>query len=101
MDTMNTRQPSSAPMASPQAAAKPKLFEATPFMVALLTALTALGQFATNIYLPSLPAIARDLASPVSTIQYTLTVFLATFALVQLAYGPLEFDTLIWPTLIV
>ena len=62
---------------------------ATPAVIALLTALGAIGQFATNIYLPSFPAIARDLATPMPAVQLTLTAFLATMAITQLVYGPL------------
>lgn len=62
---------------------------ATPATIALLTALGAIGQFATNIYLPSFPAIVRDLATAMPAVQLTLTAFLATMALTQLVYGPL------------
>lgn len=62
---------------------------ATAGAIALLTAMSALGHFANNIYLPSLPAIARDLATPISVVQLTLTVFLATIAVTQLVVGPL------------
>ncbi len=61
-----------------------------PGFIALLTALSALGQFATSVYLPSLPAIRDDLGAPMSTVQLTLTVFLLAFALTQLLYGPLS-----------
>jgi DHA1 family bicyclomycin/chloramphenicol resistance-like MFS transporter len=58
--------------------------------IVLLATLTALGQFATNIYLPSMPAIAVALAAPMSQVQLTLTVFYVVFALSQLGYGPLS-----------
>jgi DHA1 family bicyclomycin/chloramphenicol resistance-like MFS transporter len=57
--------------------------------ILLLTAIAALAQFANNIYLPSLPAIAADLDASATTIQLTVTVFLACLGLVQLGYGPL------------
>ncbi|RMD63273.1 MAG: Bcr/CflA family efflux MFS transporter [Alphaproteobacteria bacterium] len=66
------------------------LFAATPFMVMLLTALTALGQFASNIYLPALPAVARSLSVDMGRVQMTFTAFLAAFAFAQLMYGPLS-----------
>ena len=58
-------------------------------LVLALAGLSALGQFASNVYLPSIPAIARDLGVPVAGVQATLAVFLAAFALGQLAAGPL------------
>ncbi len=61
---------------------------ATGFMIALLAALSAIGQFATNIYLPALPAIAEDLQASAARAQLTLMVFLLVFALTQLIYGP-------------
>ena len=57
-------------------------------MTAVLAFLTALGPLSTDMYLPSLPAIARDLqASPAQT-QLTLSAFLFGFAAGQLVYGP-------------
>ncbi len=57
--------------------------------IVLLTVLGALGQFATNVYLPSFPAIARELAAAMPTVQLTLTAYLATIAVSQLVYGPI------------
>ncbi len=59
----------------------------TTFLVILLV---ALGQFAIDIYLPSLPAMVRVFQTDKSIIQLTLTVFLITFALSQLIYGALS-----------
>ncbi|MFN4145772.1 MAG: multidrug effflux MFS transporter [Runella sp.] len=56
----------------------------------LVSSLAVLGQFATSIYLPSLPAIGRDLQVPLSSVQFTLTVFLLAYAPTQLIYGPLS-----------
>jgi DHA1 family bicyclomycin/chloramphenicol resistance-like MFS transporter len=66
------------------------LFRATAGMIALLTALSALGQFASNIYTPSLPAVARDLGASAGLVQLTLAAFLASFAAAQLIHGPLS-----------
>lgn len=68
----------------------PTKVQATAFMIGLLAALSAIGQFATNIYLPALPAISADMAASPSQAQLTLTAFLAAFALTQLVYGPLS-----------
>ncbi len=59
-------------------------------VTALLTALVALGPISTDLYLPSLPAMARSFGAPVGEIQLTLSVFLAGFAAAQLVYGPLS-----------
>ena len=50
--------------------------------------LVALGQFAIDIYLPSLPAMVTDLHTDTGRIQLTLTFFLVGFAISQLIYGP-------------
>jgi Bcr/CflA subfamily drug resistance transporter len=50
--------------------------------------LVALGQFAIDIYLPSLPAMVTDLHTDKSSVQLTLTFFLVGFAFSQLIYGP-------------
>ncbi len=57
---------------------------------ALLTALVALGQISTSIYIPSLPAIVADLAATQAQVNLTLSGFLAGFAVCQLAFGPLS-----------
>jgi DHA1 family bicyclomycin/chloramphenicol resistance-like MFS transporter len=58
-------------------------------LILLLAAFSALGQFANSIYLPSLPAIADDLGAPMSAVQLTLSVFMASFAASMLIAGPL------------
>jgi DHA1 family bicyclomycin/chloramphenicol resistance-like MFS transporter len=60
-----------------------------PFL-SLLSALTALGQFATSVYLPSLPSIGRDFSATMPTVQLTLLVYLVVFAVFQLVFGPLS-----------
>ncbi len=56
----------------------------------LLTLSVGMGPMATDFYLPSLPMIGEDLAADVATVQLTLSVFLAGFAVAQLVYGPLS-----------
>jgi DHA1 family bicyclomycin/chloramphenicol resistance-like MFS transporter len=63
---------------------------ASPKTVALLTAITALGSISVSIYLPSLPAIAKDFGTSGDSAKLTLTAFLFLFAAAQLAYGPLS-----------
>ncbi|WP_160116072.1 MFS transporter [Candidatus Halocynthiibacter alkanivorans] len=57
--------------------------------IALLTALAAVGQFASNIYTPSLPFVAAELNITAAQAQSTFGVFLLSFAAMQLVYGPL------------
>ncbi len=56
----------------------------------LLTMLTALGPISTDLYLPSLPSIQAAFATDVPTVQLTLSVYLISFAVCQLVYGPLS-----------
>ena len=57
-------------------------------VIALLTALVALGPISTDLYLPSLPSLAHYFGVGVDDIQLTLSVFLVGLATAQLAYGP-------------
>jgi DHA1 family bicyclomycin/chloramphenicol resistance-like MFS transporter len=57
-------------------------------MTAVLALLTGLGPLSTDMYLPSLPAIARDLNASAAQTQLTLSAFLLGFAAGQLLYGP-------------
>jgi MFS transporter, DHA1 family, multidrug resistance protein len=65
---------------------RPESFAAS----ALLTGLVAFGPLSTDMYLPSLPTMMRDLNADVGQVQLTLSVFLVGFALGQLLYGPLS-----------
>jgi DHA1 family bicyclomycin/chloramphenicol resistance-like MFS transporter len=62
----------------------------TPGVTILLAALVALGPISTDLYLPSLPGLARAFATDVAEVQLTLSVFLAGLAGGQLVYGPLS-----------
>lgn len=57
-------------------------------MTAALAALTSLGPLATDMYLPSLPALAAALRSSTADAQLTLSTFLVGFAVGQIVYGP-------------
>ena len=59
-------------------------------LIALLTALAALGMLSTNIYLPALPVIGAALHADADAVRLTLTVYLAVFAVCQLVAGPLS-----------
>lgn len=56
----------------------------------LLGSLTAFGAMTIDLYLPALPAIARDYAVPPAMVQLTLTAFFIGMALGQLVYGPVS-----------
>jgi DHA1 family bicyclomycin/chloramphenicol resistance-like MFS transporter len=57
---------------------------------AVICAFAATAILATNIFLPSLPAIAADLRVSSAAVTSTITVFLAIFAVGQLIVGPLS-----------
>src|SRR6202011_2846786 len=58
--------------------------------IAVLAALSATGTLATNILLPSLPQMAASLHVSTSQVTSSITVFLAVFAVGQLAVGPIS-----------
>lgn len=58
-------------------------------LILLLALLTAVGTLSTDMYLPSLPAIAAAFATDAGQVQLTLSVFLVGFALGQIVYGPI------------
>ncbi len=59
-------------------------------LTVVLALLTALGPLSTDMYLPSLPAIARALDADTARTQLTLSLFLVGFAAGQLIWGPLS-----------
>lgn len=59
-------------------------------LLPLLTILFANGILAATMYLPSLPAIGRQLGIPADALPLTLAVYFITFAGGQLVYGPLS-----------
>src|SRR6266699_76705 len=62
----------------------------TVLQIAVLAALAATGTLATNILLPSLPQMAASLHVSTAAVTSSITVFLAVFALGQLAVGPIS-----------
>ncbi len=59
-------------------------------LTALLAALTAIGPLTTDMYLPSLPDIARLLGATTAQAQLTISSYLVGFAVGQIFYGPLS-----------
>jgi len=59
-------------------------------LAATLAALSALGPFATDTYLPSLQEIGRVFEAPPVLVQQTLTAYMLTFALMTLWQGAIS-----------
>jgi len=59
-------------------------------LLIVLGLLSALTPFAIDMYLPSIPSIARDLDAGIELAQLSVTLYLAVFALSQLVIGPLS-----------
>src|SRR6476659_563788 len=62
----------------------------TVLQIAVLAGLAATGTLATNILLPSLPQMAASLNVTSASVTSAITVFLAVFAVGQLAVGPIS-----------
>jgi MFS transporter, DHA1 family, multidrug resistance protein len=62
----------------------------TTAQIAVLATLAAIGTLATNILLPSLPQMAASLHVTTAEVTASITVFLAVFAIGQLAVGPIS-----------
>ena len=71
-------------------AAAPREASSTFVQIAVLAALAATGTLATNILLPSLPEMAASLKVSSAAVTSAITVFLAVFAIGQLAVGPIS-----------
>ncbi len=54
----------------------------------ILGLLTAIGPFAIDMYLPSLPSIGESLHADSDQVLLSMTAFFASFAVSQLVYGP-------------
>ena len=67
----------------------PMLRPGTFALTILLAALTAIGPLTTDMYLPSLPDIARQLDASTAQVQLTISAYLLGFAIGQIFYGPL------------
>jgi DHA1 family bicyclomycin/chloramphenicol resistance-like MFS transporter len=56
----------------------------------LLVAATSLGPLTINIFIPSMPGLARDFATDYATVQLTLTLYLIGIGVGQLLWGPVS-----------
>lgn len=68
----------------------PAVTRGTSSTTVVICALAALATLATNIFLPSLPQLARDLGVSTSAATSAIPVFLLAFSLAQLVVGPLS-----------
>ena len=59
-------------------------------LTALLAGLSAVGPLTTDMYLPSLPDIARLLGASSAQVQLTISAYLIGFAVGQIIYGPVS-----------
>jgi DHA1 family bicyclomycin/chloramphenicol resistance-like MFS transporter len=69
---------------TPRAVARPRLR-----LLLTIGALTAIGPFSIDTYLPAFGTIAGDLSTTMGRVGLTLTTFFAGIAVGQLLYGPL------------
>jgi MFS transporter, DHA1 family, multidrug resistance protein len=53
-----------------------------------LTLFLGLQPIATDLYLPALPALARDTGAPMAAVQLTMSGLILVFGLMQLLWGP-------------
>lgn len=59
-------------------------------LTALLAGLSAFGPLTTDMYLPSLPDIARHLGASTAQVQFTISSYLIGFTVGQIIYGPIS-----------
>lgn len=72
------------------AASAPNAAPPSRLLLLLVIVLTGLGDLSTQIYVPSLPAIANSFGVGKEAVQHTLTAFVLAFGLGQLVWGPLS-----------
>ncbi len=61
-----------------------------PAATAVLVGIAALAPIAVDIFLPSMPAMAREFGAPTGTLALAVTLFIVAFAAAQLFWGPLS-----------
>lgn len=61
----------------------------SPWLLALLAALVALGPLSVDMYLPAMPSMMAALDTDISHMHLTMSAYLAGFALFHLVCGPL------------
>ena len=68
---------------------KHHLHHDSPWLLATLAGLVALGPLSIDMYLPAMPAMRDAFNSDISSMQLTISVYLAGFSLFHLLCGPL------------
>lgn len=58
------------------------------YAFAYILFISSLGQIASDLYLPSLPAIQNDLNSSINSIQLSVAFYMYGYGLMQIFYGP-------------
>lgn len=58
-------------------------------VILILGALTAFGSLSIDMYLPSFPAIAKDMSTSLASVQLSLASFFIGLAVGQIFYGPI------------
>ncbi|MFD2933102.1 Bcr/CflA family multidrug efflux MFS transporter [Spirosoma flavum] len=58
-------------------------------IILILGTLSTISPFSIDMYLPSFPAIAKDLRTSISQVQLSLTAYLVGISVGQILYGPL------------
>ena len=56
----------------------------------IIVLIACVGQFASDIYSPAIPAISHALKTPVNLVQTSMTIYMLGMALSLLVYGPLS-----------
>jgi DHA1 family 2-module integral membrane pump EmrD-like MFS transporter len=65
-----------------------RVFNSPRFILIFICLLASAGQFAIDIYVPALPAMARFFATSPQAIQSSVSGYMAAYALGQLIFGP-------------
>lgn len=73
------------PPVSPVSPAAAMPINRAAFVIALLLGLQPV---ATDVYLPALPLLTRDLGAPITAAQLTMAALILAFGIAQLAWGP-------------
>lgn len=60
------------------------------YLFFIILFLSSAGQLASDVYLPSLPAIAQQMHSVIGLVQLSVSVYMMGYACAQLIYGPLS-----------
>jgi MFS family permease len=74
--------------AVPEATAAARTGMPPGLIVLVLSLLLGIQPVTTDLYLPALPALTRELGAPVAQAQLTLTTLLLAFGTSQLLWGP-------------